>query len=82
MDVKELGGDSAAMPALGTPFSSSAGGQPKGSVTPLQKKIAEMVISAQQWKDIPHSKAHQSLFGSFGFPCPPPAAAAAATGGQ
>ena len=69
--VKELGGDFAAMPALGTPFLPSAGGQPEGSMTPLQKKIVEMVISAQQRKDRPHSKAHQSLFGSFGFPHPP-----------
>ena len=43
-DVKELGGDSAAMPAVHTPFSPSAGGQPRGSATPLQKEIAEMVI--------------------------------------
>ena len=46
--VKELGGDSAAMAVLCTLFSPSAGHQPKGSVTPLQKKIVEMVISAQQ----------------------------------
>ena len=78
MGVKKLGGDSAAMPALGTPFSPSADGQPKGFVTLLQKQISEMVISAQQHKERPHSKSHQSLFGGFGFPPPPPPA----TGGQ
>ena len=66
---KGVSGDSAAMPALDTPFSPSAGGQPKGSVTPLQKQIVAMVISVQQQKDRPHSKAHQSL---FGFPAPRP----------
>ena len=77
MGVKELGGDFAATPALNTPFSPSAGGQPKGSMTPLQKQIAKMVISGQQQKDRPHSKDHQSLFGFPGPRLPPPG-----TGGQ